>query len=452
MKQLKSINPYTLTEISSRDELTVKGISEILGRSGGTFSEYRLTSFEYRKERMLQAAAILEEGVEAFAHIITVEMGKPLREAEAEVKKCAWVCNFYADNAERFLSERGVATEASRSKIMYQAMGPILAVMPWNFPFWQVFRFAAPTIMAGNTCLLKHASNVQGCASAIEDIFRRAGFPHGVFQNLAIGAGKVAGVIASPEVKAVTLTGSEAAGASVAAAAGQHLKKCVLELGGNNAFVVLEDADLDHAVEVALKARLQNGGQSCIAAKRFIVEKAVKEDFLSRLILKLENMKMGDPMMDDTDIGPLFSLVQAKEINEQVKRSVEQGAKLIFGGIMENAFFEPTVLNDVVPGMPVFDQETFGPVFAVTEAISSQHALDLSNKSDFGLGMQVFTSSEDSTNMFIEGAEEGAVFVNEMVKSDPRLPFGGIKKSGYGRELAREGIMEFVNCKTIFLK
>ncbi|MFC2129644.1 NAD-dependent succinate-semialdehyde dehydrogenase [Bacteroidota bacterium] len=442
MNQLKSINPYTLSEISSVNELTKKEIGEILGRSEGTFSEYKLTSFEYRKERMEALAKLLETGAGIYGPLITSEMGKPLREAEAEVKKCAWVCNYYAENAAQFLEERFSTTEASVSKVIYQALGPVLAVMPWNFPFWQVFRYAAPTVMAGNTALLKHASNVQACANAIEELFRKAGFPHGVFQNLAISATKVADVIASPEVKAVTLTGSEPAGASVASIAGQHLKKCVLELGGNNAFVVLNDADIDHAVEVALKARLQNGGQSCIAAKRFIIEEDVIGEFLVKLLLKLEQLEMGDPMDKSTDMGPLFSVIQAEEVDDQVKRSVSKGAKLIFGGKREHAFYEASVLTEVVPGMPVFEEETFGP----------QHALDLSNQSDFGLGMQVFTSSEESVNLFINGAEEGAVFVNEMVKSDPRLPFGGIKRSGYGRELAREGILEFMNAKTIYLK
>lgn len=452
MTQLKSINPYTLAEISSVNELKDPEIAEILDRSGGTFSEFSLSSFDYRRGRMIRAAELLEEDTKTIAELITAEMGKPIGEAEAEVKKCAWVCRYYADHAKQFLDEYTVLTDASVSKVIYQALGPVLAVMPWNFPFWQVFRFAAPTIMAGNTALLKHASNVQGCAVAIEEIFRKAGFPHGVFQNLSIRAGKVAGVIASPEVKAVTLTGSESAGASVAAVAGKHLKKCLLELGGNNAFVVLDDADLDYAVKVALSARLLNGGQSCIAAKRFIIEKGVHGDFLSKLILKLEEMELGDPMDPETDIGPLFSVLQSEEVDRQVRQSIVQGAKLIFGGKRENAFFEPTVLRDVLPGMTVFDEETFGPVFAVTLAESPQHALELSNKSDFGLGMQVFTSSDQSAALFIEGAEEGAVFVNALVKSDPGLPFGGIKKSGYGRELAKEGIMEFINVKTIYIK
>lgn len=452
MKKLKSINPFTLEEISSVEELSNMQIGELLAASANAFQEHRFSTYSERRKRMEELAKLLQDGAGVYGKLISLEMGKPLGEAEAEVRKCAWVCNYYAENAESFLHERTVQTEASMSRIIYQPLGPVLAVMPWNFPFWQVFRFAAPAVMAGNSALLKHASNVQGCAAAIEALFSKAGFQEGVFQNLAISSAKVAGVIAAPEVKAVTLTGSEDAGKSVASVAGMYLKKCVLELGGNNAFVVLNDADVDHAVEVAMKARLQNGGQSCIAAKRFIIEEGVIGEFLVKLLMKLEKLKMGDPMNSKTDIGPLFAVVQSEEVDDQVQRSVLQGAKLMIGGKRRDAFYEPTVLTEVLPGMPVFEEETFGPVFAVTEASSPEHALALSNRSDFGLGMQVFTSSEESAGLFINGAEEGAVFINEMVKSDPRLPFGGIKRSGYGRELAREGILEFVNVKTILKK
>jgi succinate-semialdehyde dehydrogenase/glutarate-semialdehyde dehydrogenase len=324
--------------------------------------------------------------------------------------------------------------------------------MPWNFPFWQVFRFAAPALMAGNTALLKHASNVQGCALAIESIFREAGFEEGVFQNLAISAGRVAGVIAHEGIKAVTLTGSEAAGKAVAGEAGKHLKKCVLELGGNNAFVVLNDADMELALQVALPARLQNGGQSCIAAKRFILEEGIAADFLDELIKRTGEVKIGDPGQPETTLGPLSSEQQAMEVEQQVNRSLEMGAGLVNGGKRDGTFFPPTILTGVEPGMPVFDEEVFGPVFPITVAQSAAHALELSNLSPFGLGMQLFTQSEEQVSKFIEGAEEGAVFINEMVKSDPRLPFGGIKRSGFGRELSREGIREFVNIKTVWIK
>ena len=379
-------------------------------------------------------------------------MGKQIREAEAEFKKCAWVCEFYASNAEAFLESRVVPTEAEESRIDFQPLGPILAIMPWNFPFWQVFRFAAPALMAGNTALLKHASNVQGCALAIEEVFTQAGFEGGVFQNLALSSDRVPEVIASEYVKAVTLTGSEQAGMAVASEAGRHLKKCVLELGGNNAFVVLNDANQELALSIALSARIQNGGQSCIAAKRFIVESWIAVDFIPQLVQRVGQLVMGDPMDEHTQVGPLSSVQQAREVEKQVRESVEKGAKLLCGGHREGAFYQPAVLSGVHPGMPLFDEEVFGPVFAVLEADSPEHALELSNKSKFGLGMQVFTQSESSADLFIKGADEGAVFINNMVKSDPRLPFGGIKKSGFGRELSEEGIKEFVNIKTIWIE
>jgi succinate-semialdehyde dehydrogenase/glutarate-semialdehyde dehydrogenase len=323
--------------------------------------------------------------------------------------------------------------------------------MPWNFPFWQVFRFAAPALMAGNTALLKHASNVQGCALAIEELLLEAGFEKGVFQNLAISSDRVAGVLARDMVRAVTLTGSEAAGVAVAAEAGRHLKKCVLELGGNNAFVVLNDADLDLALQVAMPARLQNGGQSCIAAKRFILEEAIAGDFVDGLVGRVSKLVVGDPMSPETEVGPLSSEKQAREVEQQVNRSVSMGARLLRGGKRNAAFYEPTILLDAEPGMPVFDEEVFGPVFAITEVDSAARALELSNQSRYGLGMQLFTRSEEEARQFIEDAEEGAVFINAMVKSDPRLPFGGVKRSGFGRELSREGIREFVNVKTVWI-
>ncbi len=400
---------------------------------------------------MLSVASILRERSREFAEAITGEMGKPVSEAEAEVRKCAWVCEYYAEKAEEFLGSLHVETEADESMVVNEPLGPILAVMPWNFPFWQVFRFAAPTLMAGNTVLLKHASNVQGCAGIIESIFREAGFEEGVFQNLAIGSDRVASVIANDYVRGVSLTGSEQAGVAVATEAGRHLKKCVLELGGNNAFVVLNDANQELALNLALPARMQNCGQSCIAAKRFILESWIAVDFLPRLVEKVKELVIGDPMNENTQVGPMVSTGQAKEVETQVAESVKMGAKLILGGKRKGAFYEPTVISGVAPGMPAFDEEVFGPVFAVMEAGSPQQALELSNQSKFGLGVQLFTQSEDSIALFVEGAREGAVFVNAMVKSDPRLPFGGIKRSGYGRELSVEGIKEFVNIKTVWI-
>lgn len=400
---------------------------------------------------MNKVAHILRERSREFAEIITREMGKPIGEATAEVKKCAWVCEYYAAHAAEFLKEKVIETEAEESWVLYEPLGPVLAVMPWNFPFWQVFRCAAPALMAGNTLLLKHASNVQGCAGAIEEIFLEAGFEEGIFQNLAISSDRVAGVIASEYIRGISLTGSEEAGKAVAAEAGRHLKKCVLELGGSNAFVVLNDANRELALNVAIPARMQNGGQSCIAAKRFILESWIAEDFVPLLVKKVGDLVMGDPMEEGTQVGPLVSVQQAKEVEEQVRRSLDMGASLLLGGERERAFFEPTILSGVTPQMPVFEEEVFGPVYALMEASSPEQALELSNQSKFGLGMQVFTESEQSADLFIKGAEEGAVFVNAMVKSDPRLPFGGVKTSGYGRELSVEGIMEFVNVKTIWI-
>ena len=351
-----------------------------------------------------------------------------------------------------FYKLRSSPTDAEESYVRYFPLGPVLAVMPWNFPFWQVFRFAAPNLMAGNTALLKHASNVQRCAISIEDIFRRAGFEEGVFQSLTIGADKVKQVIAHKAVKAVTLTGSEKAGSDVASLAGKYMKKSVLELGGNNAFVVLSDADLELALETALKARLQNGGQSCIAAKRFILERSIAGRFIPLLTERIKSWKSGNPMSTDTDMGPLSSVEQAEQVYDQVIHSIGAGAILLTGGGRDEAFFEPTILLDVMPGMPVFDQEVFGPVFSVILADDVHDALGISNNSVFGLGINVFTGSKEKANYFIENAEEGAVFINDMVKSDPRLPFGGVKNSGYGRELSVHGIREFVNAKTIYIR
>ena len=451
MPVLKSINPFDPSRIINYPQLSDMSLAIRLGRSHSTFVQYRSTSFEDRSELMNRVAALLREQSRELAGEITREMGKPLTEAEAEVKKCAWVCEYYAENAALFLEEKVVETEADESRVMFEPLGPILAVMPWNFPFWQVFRFAAPALMAGNTVLLKHASNVQGCAGNIESLFMAAGFEEGIFQNLAIGSDRVAAVIASEYVKAVTLTGSEQAGVAVASEAGRHLKKCVLELGGSNAFVVLNDANRELALNLAIPARMQNGGQSCIAAKRFILESWIAEDFVPLLTARVKDLVMGDPMEEGTQVGPLVSIRQAKEVEEQVNKSVEMGAKLLLGGERNGAFYQPAIVTEVVPGMPVFDEEVFGPVYAIMEASSPEHALELSNASAFGLGMQLFTDSEHSTELFIKGAEEGAVFVNAMVKSDPRLPFGGTKKSGYGRELSKEGIREFVNIKTIWI-
>ena len=394
---------------------------------------------------------ILLKNKETYARLITTEMHKPITQAIAEVEKCALLCDYYLENAESFLETKKIKTENSESYVSYEPLGVVLGVMPWNFPFWQVFRFAVPTLTAGNTVVVKHASNVPKCANIIQTIFEEAGFPKGCYQNLPIPSNKVAEVIANPIIKAVSLTGSEQAGIAVATEAGKHLKKCVLELGGNNAFIILEDANLEKAVATAVNARMQNAGQSCIAAKRFLVQESIHDAFVSQFKAAVEKLKSGNPLNNDTQIGSLARVDLAKELEIQVKKSIVMGAQLILGGNRNEAFFEPTILIQVTPEMPVFKEETFGPVAAITSFQTLDDAIKLSNQSDFGLGVSIFTQNIEFIKTKISAFNEGAVFINEMVKSDPRLPFGGIKKSGYGRELAEDGIKEFVNVKTVVI-
>ena len=452
MANFNSINPFTGKTISELPELSQEDIQVRLNKAAEVYQIYRKSEYSYRSERLFKVAEILRTDSKELAEIITKEMGKAITESVAEVLKCAWVCEYYAEHAEEFLSSREVSTDASLSYVKYEPLGTILAVMPWNFPLWQVFRFAAPALMAGNTVLLKHASNVQLSAKNIEEVFLNAGFEKGVFQNLAVKSGAVAAIIENPVVKAITLTGSEFAGASVAEVAGKNIKKCVLELGGNNAFVVLNDADIEKAVEVSLIARLLNAGQSCIAAKRFILEEEIHDEFIRKLKEKILVYKVGDPTLDETKMGPLSSSQAVDALDMQVQKSIELGANLIYGGQSDGAKYEPAILLDVKPGMPAFDEELFGPVYAVTKVKSKEEALELSNQSEFGLGLNLFTRSKETADFFIENAQEGSVFVNSMVKSDPRLPFGGVKKSGYGRELSVEGIREFVNVKTVYME
>jgi succinate-semialdehyde dehydrogenase/glutarate-semialdehyde dehydrogenase len=388
---------------------------------------------------------------ETYARLITTEMHKPITQAIAEVEKCALLCDYYLENAIPFLEPKKINTENSESYVCYEPLGVILGVMPWNFPFWQVFRFAIPTLTAGNTVVVKHASNVPKCANIIQNIFEEAGFPKGCYQNLPIPSSKVAEVIANPIIKAVSLTGSEQAGIAVAKEAGKHLKKCVLELGGNNAFIILEDANLEKAVGIAVNARMQNAGQSCIAAKRFLVHESIHDNFVVQFKNAVEKLKKGDPFDVNTQIGSLARVDLAEELEIQVKKSIAMGAQLILGGNRNEAFFEPTILTKVTPEMSVFKEETFGPVAAITSFQTLDDAIKLSNQSDFGLGVSIFTQNIDFIKTKILAFNEGAVFINEMVKSDPRLPFGGIKKSGYGRELAEDGIKEFVNIKTVVI-
>lgn len=385
------------------------------------------------------------------AALITKEMSKPITQALAEVDKCAWLCEYYAENAATFLAPKRASTETYESLVTYEPLGTILGVMPWNFPYWQVFRFAIPTILAGNTVVVKHASNVPQSAENIEALFLESGFPVGIYQNFPISSDKVADVIAHPQIKAVSLTGSEAAGSSVAAQAGKYLKKSLLELGGSNAFIVCEDADLEKTVALAVNARMQNAGQSCIAAKRFLIQNSVFETFVEKYKIAVSALICGEPMQPETQIGPLARVDLAEELERQVQQSLTMGAKVVIGGNRKGAFYEPTLLIDVTPEMPVFKEETFGPVAAILAFDSLDEAISLSNQSQFGLGVSIFSKDTESIKNRISEFQEGAVFINEMVKSDPRLPFGGIKKSGYGRELSEEGLKEFVNIKTILI-
>jgi succinate-semialdehyde dehydrogenase/glutarate-semialdehyde dehydrogenase len=384
------------------------------------------------------------------------EMGKPLAQGRAETEKCAWCCDYYADNAEKFLSPEVVETDASKSYVAFNPLGIVLAVMPWNFPFWQVFRFAAPGLMAGNAGILKHASNVPGCALAIEEIFRNAGFPENLFRTVLVNNQVVANIIEHPHVKAITLTGSTPAGKSVASKAGSVMKKTVLELGGSDPYVILKDADLDLAVDTCVTSRLINGGQSCIAAKRFIVVDEIRNQFEEMFVAKMKSKKMGNPLEEGIDLGPQARIDLRNALHRQVVISVEKGARLLLGGTIperEGAYYEPTVLTDVKKGMPAYDEELFGPVAAIIPVENEEEAIRVANDSEFGLGAAVFTRDlKRGENIAAEKFEAGACFVNTFVKSDPRLPFGGVKESGYGRELSSYGIREFVNNKTVFIK
>ncbi len=450
--QFKSVNPYNGEELASYSSLTE---TELLGKieeSEKAYSDWKETSLQKRCTLIQKVASILTENAHEYAEMITLEMGKPISESLAEVKKCAWVCEYYAENAQAFLSDTIIKTDASKSFVTHSPIGTVLAIMPWNFPFWQVFRFAAPTLLAGNTALLKHASNVFGSAEMIEDIFIKAGVPAGVFQNLIVHHDTTETILAHNSVQAVSLTGSERAGSAVAALAGKHIKKSLLELGGSNAFIVWEDADIDAAVNTALVARMLNCGQSCIAAKRFILLDGIYDEFVTKFTEGIRTMKSGNPLMKDTQVGPLARVDLADELQKQVKESIQKGAKLLLGGGQKDAYHEPTILGDVTPGMPAFDEETFGPFAAMIRARSIDEAFDLANKSKFGLGLTVCTRDIERALSYANRVPDGAYFINELVKSDPRLPFGGTKKSGYGRELSLDGILEFVNRMTIYVK
>jgi succinate-semialdehyde dehydrogenase/glutarate-semialdehyde dehydrogenase len=447
-----SVNPTTGQTLGSFDPLDEAGIEARLRRAAGTFPEYRSMPFAERARRMKQAAEILEAGQDQFGRLMTSEMGKPVKAARQEAAKCAAACRYYAANAERLLADEPVETGAGRSYIRYQPIGPVLAIMPWNFPFWQVFRFAAPALMAGNVGLLKHASNVPQCALAIHEIFRQAGFPEGAFQTLLIGSAQVSRVLEDARIAAATLTGSEAAGSQVAAVAGRAIKKTVLELGGSDPFIVMPSADLSAAVAGAVQARLVNNGQSCIAAKRFLVAESVAEEFERRFVAAMKAVRVGDPMDEATELGPLASAEILATLDDQVRRSVAAGARILTGGRRlygPGCYYAPTVLADIPESAPAYSEEIFGPVAALYRVRDAADAIRLANATRFGLGASVWTNDSAERERFIEEIEAGMVFVNGMVVSDPRLPFGGVKHSGYGRELGVPGIREFVNIKTV---
>jgi succinate-semialdehyde dehydrogenase/glutarate-semialdehyde dehydrogenase len=451
---LQSINPATGETLATFETLGPGEVAARLDRATSAFQSWKNTSFDERARLLARAADILDAESDQFGRLMTLEMGKPLRSGIDEALKCARGCRYYAEHGARFLADEHVPTDAKDSYIRYEPLGVVLAVMPWNFPFWQVFRFAAPALMAGNVGLLKHASNVPQCASAIEDIFRRAGFPDGVFQTLLIRSADVAPLLEDSRVSAVTLTGSEGAGQDVASRAGHALKKTVLELGGSDPFIVMPSADISKAAATAVKARTINNGQSCIAAKRFIISDAIADEFLRRFVDAMRALRVGDPMEGSTDVGPLATPDLVTDLEAQVRATVDAGARVLTGGTRlpgPGNYFAPTVLVDIPTGSPAYREELFGPVASVFRVGSADEAIRLANDSTFGLGSSVWTNDDGERNRFVRELEAGQVFVNAMVVSDPRVPFGGVKRSGYGRELGVHGIREFVNVKTVWV-
>jgi succinate-semialdehyde dehydrogenase/glutarate-semialdehyde dehydrogenase len=451
---IASINPATGETIRTYEEMTPEQAAAAVSQAHETWLAWRTTSFAQRAKPMKKTAEILRSRKNELARLMATEMGKPLKQGVAETEKCAWVCDHYADNAEAYLAPDAVKTEGAKSYVAFEPLGVVLAVMPWNFPLWQVYRFAAPALMAGNTGVLKHASNVSGCALAIEEIFTQAGFPRGAFRTLLLANAHVRAVIENPHVRAVTLTGSTPAGKAVAAQAGSVLKKTVLELGGSDPYLVLEDADLDQAAPICARSRLITGGQSCIAAKRFIVVEPALAGFTERFVAFMKTQKVGDPLVEGTDVGPLARKDLRDELHKQVLASVAKGARVLLGGEVpagQGAYYPPTVLTDVKPGMPAYDDELFGPVAAIILAKDEKDAIRIANDSVFGLGAAVFTREAERGERVARALEAGSTFVNGPVVSDPRLPFGGIKESGYGRELGSYGIKEFMNAKTVYV-
>jgi succinate-semialdehyde dehydrogenase/glutarate-semialdehyde dehydrogenase len=452
---IATINPATGEVLKTFEPLSAAQIEQKLQLAASAFRKHRRTPFAERASNLMRAAEILEKEKDECAHLMTLEMGKPLKSAVAEAMKCAGGCRYYAENGEKFLADEIVETGAKRSFIRYLPLGPILAVMPWNFPFWQVFRFAAPALMAGNVGLLKHASNVPQCALKIEDILRRAGFAEGVFQTLLIGAGPVDGILNDPRVVAATLTGSEQAGIQVGVSAAKRIKKVVLELGGSDPFIVMPSADMDAAVTTAVDARIQNNGQSCIAAKRFIVSEKIADEFERRFVKRMQDLRVGDPFQESTQLGPLASADAVTSLDADVKKTVAAGARVLTGGHplkLPGNFYAPTVLTDIPKESPAYKEEFFGPVASVFRVKDIDEAIQIANDSRFGLGASAWTNDPVETERFINDLDAGMVFLNKMVASDPRLPFGGVKFSGHGRELAVQGIREFVNIKTVWIQ
>jgi succinate-semialdehyde dehydrogenase / glutarate-semialdehyde dehydrogenase len=451
---IASINPATGEKLKEFSPLNDAEIDKRLKRATHAFAHHRREPFEKRAQLMMTTASLLEQDKEKLGRTITLEMGKLLRASIEEVERCARGCRYYAENAERFLEDEPAQTSAARSYVRYEPLGPVLAIMPWNFPFWQVFRFAAPALMVGNVGLLKHAGNVPQCALAIEEIFCRAGFDEGVFQTLLIEAGQVEKLIIDPRVKAVTLTGSEKAGSAVASTAAREIKKSVLELGGSDAFIVMPSADFENAIATAVKSRMINTGQSCIAAKRFLISDKIYDKFLDQFLERVRALKVGDPLDETTEIGPLATEQILNGVHEQVQKSIAAGAKLLTGGNRIHGpgfFYEPTVLVDIPKESPAYREEVFGPVASIFRVRDAAEAIETANDSTFGLGASAWTNDHAEQESFASELESGMVFINAMVASDPRLPFGGVKRSGFGRELGAHGIREFTNTKTVWI-
>ncbi|TDY63980.1 NAD-dependent succinate-semialdehyde dehydrogenase [Algibacter lectus] len=445
-------NPFNNKDIETYKLHTESEVQEIIDKGANAFKDWKMKTIGDRTDMLNKVSQLLLERKQEYAELMTKEMGKPISQSIAEIEKCSAVCDFYVKNAAYFLADELIKTDAKESFISYDPSGTILAIMPWNYPFWQVMRFAAPTLTAGNTAILKHASNTTGCALAMERLFIDAGYPEGCFQTVLIGHEDIETIIAHESVAGVTLTGSEKAGRSIAALAGKHLKKSVMELGGNNACIILEDAKLEKHIDTIVMARMQNAGQSCIAAKRFIVVDAIYDEFIEAFKKRVAEIKKGDPMEMDTEIGVMARKDLVEGLEKQVEDSIKKSAKVTYGYNNDGNYFEPTILEDVKPGMPAFDEELFGPVAAIIRVADKQEAIETATHSKFGLGTMIFTKDLEAARKLISDIPDGAFFINDMVKSDPQLPFGGTKASGYGRELSQEGILEFVNKKTVYIK